>query len=165
MMARKALSFLFTAWLLPALASCTSFAPVYGERGGLSPADFKFNFAEPDSRIEQVVLNQLALSFVSPPTPLSPTLDVTVSSSNLASAMSNAQSFSQIIQTRVTATVTITQGEDVVTITRFSDASYRAGSLTPTDLASATAATETAARSTAEALRAAILATYKPAMQ
>lgn len=163
MMVRQTLPLLVAVVLVAlTLAGCTSFAPVYGDRAGVSPAAMSFNFAPPENRLEQIIINELSLTFPATPTEGSPILEVTASTASTPAGMSNAVITGRIIQTRVAATVTITKGDEVFTITRFTDTGYKAGDLVPVDLASASGSEETAARSTAELLRAAILATYRP---
>lgn len=151
------------AFLALTLAGCTSFAPVYGDAGpGRDMSAVRFNFASPDSLLEQIILNRLKLAFPSPATPSDPILDIAASSSAPQGSMSDAYSVARPVNVRVEAIVTITQGEEVVfQATRFTDTAYQGGKLTPTDISSASGARETAARSTAEALRVAILAAYK----
>lgn len=162
MTVRQPLLLLAAATLASGLAACSSFTPVYGDRAGIGPAAMSFNFAPPENRLEQIIINELSLTFPATPSETSPTLDVTASTANTPAGMTNAVVTGRIIQTRVVATVTITQGEDIFEVSRFADAGYKAGDLVPTDLASGTGSEETAARATAESLRAAILATYRP---
>jgi len=64
---------------------------------------------------------------------------------------------------RVEATVTIRQPDgQTVSFTRFADTSYQGEKLSPTNYESEIGAEEAAAHAVAEALRAAILAGYRP---
>ncbi|MHA6298284.1 hypothetical protein [Devosia sp. CAU 1758] len=150
--------------LLGLLAGCTSFAPVYGDRatdGSLASA--RFNFAPSNSRLEQIILDRLKVAFPGEASPLDPVLDISASAGGLPGSVSNAFSVSRPANIRVTATATISQGGIVLfETTRFSDTSYQTGKLTPVEIASASGTQEAAARSTAEAIRAAILAKYRP---
>jgi LPS-assembly lipoprotein len=42
------------------LAGCSGFRPVYGE-GGLGASDLAFAYAEPETRLEQIIIQDLAL--------------------------------------------------------------------------------------------------------
>lgn len=161
MMRRALLSALLTGATALVLAGCSGFTPVYGERSALATA--RFNFAPPTNRVEQIILNRLAIAFPNSGSAGDPVLKVSASSTSLGSNLSNAVSVGALSATRVEASVTITQGETTLfSATRFTDTSYQGGKLTPTDIASGTGAEETAAQSTAESLRAAILAGYRP---
>lgn len=148
-----------------ALSGCTSFAPVYGDMSGSSISAARFNFAPPTSRLEQVILNRLDIAFPGPANPGDPVLTVTAASTSLPGSLSRSGSIANPVGVRVEATVTITQDDRVLfTTTRFTDTTYQSDKLTPTDLFSAGGALETAARSTAESLRAAMLVGYRPGM-
>lgn len=163
MMASIARTVFAVSLLVTTVAGCTSFAPVYGDHAvGRNMADVRFNFASPDSHLEQIILNRLKVSFPGEAGPDDPVLDVMASSSTLQGSMSDAYAVARPVNVRVEAIVTIElDGETLFQATRFTDTAYQGGKLTPTDIASANAARETAARSTAEALRAAILAGYR----
>ena len=144
------------------LAGCSGFTPVYGGATGMNPAAYSFNFAPPRTRLEQIILNQLAAAFPAPATASSPTLSVSAAASTTTGPLSNAIDYGRIVGARVTGTVTIAGNRGDFTVTRFTEAGYQPGALVMTDNAALTNAQETAARSTAESLRAAILATYRP---
>lgn len=150
------------AVLAGTLAGCTSLAPVYGDpSSGRDMSTVRFNFASPDNHLEQIILNRLKVAFPGPASPSDPILDIAAGTSTPQGSMSDAYAVARPVNVRVEASVTIEQGDEVVfEATRFTDTAYQGGKLTPTDMASATAARESAARSTAEALRAAILAGY-----
>lgn len=142
------------------LAGCTSFSPVYGDSAsGRDMSAVRFNFASPDSHLEQIIFNRLKAAFPSPASPSDPTLDIVARTIGLQGSMSNAYAVARPVNLRVEATVTIEHnGETLFEATRFADTSFQGGKLTLPDLASRTGAEEIAAKSTAEALRAAILA-------
>lgn len=157
---RLALATILTA----TLAACTSFAPVYGDRTVPAMESVRFNFAEPDSRLEQIIFNRLKVAFPGQAGPDDPVLDLAVSTSAPAASISNAFSVARPANVRVEATLTISRGETILfTATRFTDTAYQPGKLTPVDIASAQGAQETAAKATAESLRAAILGGYRTA--
>ena len=148
------------------LAACTSFAPVYGDRADTGIQSARFNFAPPDSRLEQLIINRLKIAFPGEAGHEDPLLDIAAVSRSLPSSTSNAISVARPANVRVEATLTISQGDLVqFKVTRFTDTSYQSGKLTPVEIASSIGANESAARSTAESLRAAILAGYRPAQQ
>lgn len=162
----KLLALAATALLASFLTACTSFAPVYGDRSGAGMEAVRFNFASPDSRLEQIVLDRLKLAFPGQAGPNDPVLDIAVTTASLPGSQSNAFSVGKPINTRVEATLTVTRGDQVeFSATRFADTAYQSGKLTPVDIASAAGAQETAARAAAEALRAAVLAGYRPVLQ
>lgn len=148
------------------LSACSSFAPVYGTNTTRSDGTaLRFNFAPPDSRIEQVIIDRLKVAFPGSASPQDPVLDISAGVGGLPGPISNAVSVARPANFRVVATVTVAQGDQTIfTATRFSDTAYQGGKLTPTDLESARGSEEAAARSVAESLRAAILAGYSVAM-
>jgi hypothetical protein len=157
----KLLAIAAAALLTGLLTACTSFAPVYGDRSGAGMEAVRFNFASPDGRLEQIVLDRLKLAFPGQAGPNDPLLDISVTTNTPPGSRSNAFSVGKPINTRVEATLTVTRGDAVqFTATRFADTAYQSGKLTPVDIASATGAQETAAKAVAEALRAAVLAGY-----
>jgi hypothetical protein len=158
---RTALLLLGAGALSSALAGCTSFTPVYGDASPVSTA--RFNFAEPGNRLEQIILQRLQVAFPGPATPADPVLKVTASTAGIPEIKSDAYDVGIPVPVRVEATVSITRGDQVLLqATRFTDTAYQGEKLSPTNAASLIGAQETAARSTAESLRAAILAGYRP---
>lgn len=160
---RHFLALFGTGLLVVALSGCTSFAPVYGGASGAGLASARFNFAPPTNRLEQIMLNRLSIAFPSAAGPDDPVLRVSASSSAPAAALSNALATGSPANIRVEATVTILDdGQTVFSATRFSDSAYQSGKLSPTEQASAEGVREAVAENTAEALRLAILAGYRP---
>ncbi|MCP8884397.1 hypothetical protein NIM87_12835 [Devosia sp. XJ19-1] len=156
---------LAAALMAVVLAGCTSFAPVYGTNAAGSIASARFNFLPPDSRIEQLIIDRLKVAFPGEASPQDPTLDIAASAGSYPGSMSDAFDVARPANVRVTASVTIEQDDAVLfAATRFSDTAYQSGKLTPVEISSRTGAQETAARNAAEALRAAILAGYRPGM-
>jgi hypothetical protein len=163
MMTKRFFAVILGCVLAVVLAGCSSFTPVYGTANGISPLAYSFNFAKPRNRLEQIILGDLASAFPATPTSASPTLTVTATVVNMGGSMSSSITVGRVESSRVTATVAIDTNGQVVNITRFTEAGYQPGALVITDQAALTDAQETAAHSTAESLRAAILATYRPA--
>ncbi len=162
---RQMLTLAGVGLLALALSGCSSFTPVYGDASGAGLANARFNFASPTNRLEQVILNRLAVAFPNAAGPDDPVLSVSASSSSSQQALSDAFDVGAPINVQVQASVTITAGEKTLfSATRFKDTAYQGGKLLPTSQASAEGAREQAAESTAEALRAAILAGYRPSL-
>lgn len=163
MIRRKALLLLAGGLTATALAGCTSFAPVYGDMSANGLAAARFNFAPPTNRTEQIILQRLQIAFPNQAGPTDPTLKVSAYVSSLPGVMSNAMAVASPVGVRVEGTVTITSGgEKLFEAKRFTDSAYQGGKLTPTNSFSAQGEQEATAESTAEALRAAILAGYRP---
>ena len=162
-MTRRALPVLAAALLAGLLSACTSFAPVYGDRSGSGVDSVRFNFFAPDSRLEQLILNRLKVAFPGQAAPSDPLLDIVTTTASPTGSISDAISVARPSNVRIQSTVTIRNGDQVLfEATRFADTSYQTGKLTPVDMASSQGAQETAAKAVAEALRAAILAGYRP---
>ncbi|WIY52418.1 hypothetical protein O9Z70_13260 [Devosia sp. YIM 151766] len=162
---RDVMSLLGGALLAGLLSGCTSFAPVYGDRSSASLADARFNFAPPANRLERIILDRLSVAFPNQAGPDDPVLRVSASSRSVASALSDAFAVGRPVNVRVEARIAIVQdGETLFAATRFADSAYQGGKLSPTNLASARGVEEQAAESAAEALRAAILAGYRPGL-
>ena len=162
MIRTKLLSLAAMALLAGLLTACTSFAPVYGDRSGPSMEAVRFNFASPDSRLEQIIFDRLKLAFPSEAGPDDPVLDIAASTVSLPGSMSNAFAVARPANVRVQATVAITNDDRVLfQATRFADTAYQSGKLTPVDIASSAGARETAAKAAAEGLRLSILSGYR----
>ncbi len=146
------------------LAACSSFAPVYGSRTESAASSIRFNYADPDDRLEQLVLNRLSVAFPARATAADPILDIAVSVRSLAAPLSDSFAVAIPARIRVQAVVTITQGDEIVfEALRFVDTAYQTGKLASADISASQGAQESAARSVAESVRAAILAGYRPA--
>jgi hypothetical protein len=160
---RRVLATITAGLFAVGLSGCTSFSPVYGDISGAGLADARFNFAPPTNRLEQVILNRLSVAFPNAAGPDDPVLRVSASSSTLAAALSKDRSGRAPVNVRVEASVSIVRVDQTLfSARRFTDTAYQGGGLVPGNLASADGAREQAAESTAEALRAAILAGYRP---
>lgn len=147
-----------------ALAGCTSFAPVYGDRSGAGAETYRFQFAAPKNRMEQLILNRLGVAFPLVAGPNDPVLTVTAVQVGRQGVQSDSFKAQKPIPVRVEATLTIRRGDEVVfEAKRFADTdSETVGQVLAQNMAN-TGAEENAARSTAESLRLAILAGYRPA--
>jgi hypothetical protein len=149
----------------PLLAACT-LTPVYSDRIA-EDANLAFVYAAPNSRLEQIVYQELSLRFGKSTAPNAPLATVTVGVSgaatvNTATVNPNSNSYN----VTVTATLTLTQrggGEAApVVLTRRATAGYSTGAQVLNDQFAFSEASERAAKSAAESLRLAILATLAP---
>ena len=145
------------------LGGC-SFAPVYGGSGALaSQPMLNFAYAKPNSRLEQVIYQELSLRLGESNTDTAPLATVSAYSIAGDAMLAVTTDPRKAVEVTVTAVLTIKvrDGSNTpdITITRRATASYtRAGQIL-TDNAAATEALERAAISTGEALRLAVLAT------
>lgn len=140
------------------LSACTSLTPVYGDRGMAAAVTQPLAFAAPNSRVEQVVYQELGLRFAKTiPGPDTPLLAVTVSVSNSTQGRSAAP-FTHYVAT-ATANITLTRkGAVLFTGTRKADAPYSARGQAFADRQAEAAAAEQAARAVAESVRLAVIA-------
>lgn len=143
------------------LGAC-SFSPVYGGAQAGSPS-FDFAYAKPNSRLEQVIYQELALRFGSSSGPAASQVSVSVSSGASDMMMSQTVNPAKARQVTVTATLTIVKPDDStqapIRLTRQATAEYTANSQVLGDRAAVTEAAERAAKAVAESLRLAVLAT------
>jgi hypothetical protein len=145
------------------LSACSGFAPVYGTNGAGGMSGASFQFAEPTNRTEQIIINRLKVAFPGPASAGDPVLKVSAGQGGQQNSMSKAFAVARPISTEVSGTVTVSQGETVLfTATRVTGTAYQSGKLTLNDFESRKGTQELAAQSTADALRAAILAGYRP---
>jgi hypothetical protein len=148
-----------------------SFRPVYQTNAaGVDATSIVFDMAEPNSRLEQIIYQELSLRFGRSGRPNVPDLQVVASSSERDAALSAAPQTrrggvpigsAETIEVTVTATAVVTRpGVEAFTVTRLATALYNA--ITPNSvLATSVAqekAQEDAAKAAAEALRLALLA-------
>lgn len=143
-----------------ALGAC-SFTPVYsGALAGQSTLNVAY--AKPNSRLDQVVYQELSLRFGRSDSPAAPLITVSVAPAVSDLVVTTTANPSKPLSVTVTATLTITSrdGSDTppVTYVRTASAEYtRAGQILA-DNAAASEAAERAARAAAESLRLALLA-------
>ncbi|MDB5530830.1 MAG: hypothetical protein JWR51_3933 [Devosia sp.] len=152
----------FSAALLvaaPLLAACT-LTPVYSGRLAEN-ANLELAFAAPTSRLDQVVIQELALRFGKSPTAPLATVSTTASATTLVNTVTANPN--KAYEVTVTATLTIEQNNDPkakpLVLTRRATANYQTGAQILNDQSAYTEASERAAKSAAESLRLAILAT------
>lgn len=164
---------LAAAVLVALVGSGCSFQPVYQTNAaGLDATSVSFDMAEPNSRLEQIIYQELSLRFTSSGQPNGPHLQVVASSSERVASLSAtpqtrrrgvAIGSAEAVEVTVTATAVVTSpGVEAFTVTRVATALYNSN--TPNSvLATSVAqekAQEDAAKAAAESLRVALLARF-----
>lgn len=153
------------SWTALALlvSACSSFAPVYGDNGPLAgQASLDIAYPKPSGRLEQIIYQDLALRLGSSGSPTATLASVTVSSSATAIGLSATGTPNKTQRVTVTAVLTLVKrdgsSDRPVSVTRRASAEYTASGQVLADVTAAEEASERAARSAAESLRLAILA-------
>ena len=153
------LGLVLAALVLPlALAGCSGFRPVYGTTG-ITSERLAFNYGDPDSRLEQIIIKELELRLGKGGDPGAPVVRVT------ASAAARALTRTAVVKPRtqyemtVSATYTVTSadGDLLLSGSRRATASYETVGQVLADEAAAKDATERAGRTVADTIRLAIL--------
>ncbi|GLQ12225.1 hypothetical protein GCM10007913_41580 [Devosia yakushimensis] len=148
--------------LSAALGAC-SFAPVYSSGSLASQPLLNLAFAKPNSRLEQVVYQELALRFGHSEAPTAPLAQVFVSASASDSVLSRTANPAKPMEVTATATLTITyrddSGKQPIRLTRFATAGYSRSGQVLADKEAEREAAERAAKAAAESLRLGLLAT------
>lgn len=143
-----------------ALGAC-SFSPVYSGALASQPM-LELAYARPNSRLEQVIYQELALRFGTSDAATAPLATVSASSSSAVVGLSATANPNKLSRMTVTATLTITQRDETgtapVTFTRTASAEYTTSGQVLADTAAGVEAAERAARAAAESLRLAMLA-------
>lgn len=142
------------------LGAC-SFSPVYSGALASQPL-LNLAYAKPNSRLEQVVYQELSLRLGSSASETAPLASVSVSSSAEESMLSKTVNPNKARQVTVTATLTITARDGSTdkpqSFTRVGTASYTASDQVLPSRFAADEAAERAAKAAAESLRLAVLA-------
>lgn len=144
------------------LGAC-SFTPVYGGTSRLASQPLlNFAYAKPNSRLEQIVYQELALRFGSSRSETAPLATVTVSSSVARVGYSITTNPNKTARVTVTARLVITtrDGSDAepIEFTRQASADYTGSDQLLAINAADTEASERATKAAAESLRLAVLA-------
>lgn len=141
-----------------ALSGCTGFTPVYGENG-LGAERVELSYAAPNSRLEQVIYQALALRLGKSSDPDAPR--VSISASNAARALTSdiVTVPNRQLEMVVTAAVTLTDktGKVLFSGIRKASASYTSGAQLLANQAAETDATERAGKTVAETIRLTLL--------
>lgn len=143
------------------LGAC-SFQPVYSSALAASPS-LALAYGKPNSRLEQIVYQELALRLGESEAATAPLATVSVSSGGSGVAFMTANpAVTEQQRVSVTATLTITQRNGGSTpplvLTRTATAQYTTSNQVLANTEAATEATERAAKAAAESLRLAVLA-------
>lgn len=142
------------------LGGC-SFQPVYSGALASQPL-LNLAYAKPNSRLEQVIYQELSLRFGSSDAATAPLAKVSVSSRGADIMLSDTDNPAEAMEVTVTATLTITPRDGSATppqsFTRTATAGYARSDQVLSSRAAAAEAAERAAKSAAESLRLAVLA-------
>jgi LPS-assembly lipoprotein len=164
---------LAAAVLIALVGSGCSFQPVYQTNAaGLDATSLAFDMAEPNSRLEQIIYQELSLRFVGSGQPDLPDLQVVASSSERVASLSATPQTrrsgvsigsAEAIEVTVTATAVVTHPDmEAFTVTRIATALYdsdKPNSVLATSVAQERAQ-EDAAKAAAESLGLALLARF-----
>lgn len=144
-----------------ALGAC-SFAPVYSSGALASQPLLNLAFAKPNTRLEQVVYQELSLRFGQSEAPTAPLAQVSVNTSAIDSVLSRTANPAKPMEVTATANLTITyrdgSGKSPIQLTRFATASYSRSGQVLADKEAEREAHERAAKAAAESLRLGLLA-------
>jgi hypothetical protein len=107
------------------LAGCSSFTPVYGWNG-VGTERLAFQYAEPKSRLDQIIYQELVLRFGRTTDPSSPTVRITTTSSNRKLTRSGVARPAEQREAVVTATIELIDaaGKVAMKTTRSASALY-----------------------------------------
>lgn len=143
-----------------ALAGCT-LTPVYSGRLAESP-ELNLAYAKPNTRLEQIIYQDLALRLGASDSPDAPLVTVSTSVGTSGTALSRTVNPNKPAQAVVNATLTIARrdgsAEPPLRITRFASAGYTTTGQVLADREARIEAEERAATAVAESLRLAVLA-------
>jgi hypothetical protein len=144
-----------------ALLTGCSFSPVYSGALASQPS-LQLAYAKPNSRLEQVVYQELSLRLGSSPSATAPLASVTVSPGEADLVLSRTDNPNKPREVTVSATLTITPRDgsatSVQTYTRRATSNYTRSGQVLADNSASIDAFERAAKSAAESLRLAVLA-------
>ena len=140
-----------------ALAGCSSLRPVYGDAGSVQTR-IAMSYAKPNSRLEQIIIQDLALRLGSSKDPDAPKINIAASAgSRVLTRTGVAKPVSQH-EVAVSASYTVTAGGEVVAQgSRRASASYSSSGQVLADEAAYKDAVERAGHEVAESIRLAIL--------
>ena len=155
----RVLAVLAVTAALPLLSACSGFRPVYGE-GFSAAARHSFDYAEPGSRLDQVIYTELRLR-LAPETANPDAIDVAVSASASTRAITKTgvakPAATQEMTVSASISVTGPDGKLIFSGTRSASALYTTTGQVLADTAAQTDASERAARALADTIRLAIL--------
>jgi hypothetical protein len=142
-----------------ALSACSSFRPVYGDNG-LTNESIALAYAKPDTRLEQIIYQSLALRLGKSARTDAPLVTVDVTQDSRALTSGTITSPNRQRQMVVTAAITLTTptGETLFKGDRSAAADYTTNSQALANQAAETEAAERAARALAETIRLTLIA-------
>lgn len=140
-----------------ALAGCSSLRPVYGDAAAVR-SEMQFAYGKPASRLDQIIIQDLALRLGNSRDPDAPRITISASSASRALTRTNVVKPVTQYEVAVTATYTVTaDGKVVAKGSRRASASYTTSGQVLADEAALKDATERAGHEVAESIRLAIL--------
>ena len=141
-----------------ALAGCTGLTPVYGERG-IGTERHALNYSKPNSRLEQIIYQELVLRFGRTTDPSSPTVRITTSNSTRKLTRSSVVRPSEQREATVTALIELitADGSVILSTSRSAAALYTTDSQALAASEAEREAGERAARELAETVRLTLL--------
>lgn len=142
----------------PLLASACTMAPVYADRA-TAESTYRLSYAAPQSRLDQIVYQELGLRFGTGNGPDVPHLTVAVTASSRALGRSATVDPVKTSESTATAVVTLVRdGKVLFSGTRKATASYTYRGQAFADRAASTSADEQAARALADIIRLTVIA-------
>jgi hypothetical protein len=139
------------------LAGCSGLRPVYGE-GGIGGSDLAFAYAKPESRIEQIIIQDLALRLGLSENPDAPQVRIVATESTRKLTRTGTTKPVTQYEATVSATYTVVLNEEVVLSgSRRAIASFTSSDQVLADEAARKDAFERAAHEVAETIRLSIL--------
>jgi hypothetical protein len=140
------------------LAGCSGLRPVYGD-AGIGADELAFAYAEPETRLEQIIIQDLALRLGLSESPDAPTVTIVAKSSSRDLTRTGTTKPVTHREATVTASYSVSaNGEIVLEGSRRASASYTTSDQVLADEAAFKDAAERAAHEVAETIRLSILA-------
>ena len=141
------------------LGACSSFKPVYGDGGVTVAENGKFRFSPPQSRLDQIIYQNMLLTLGQSRSSTAPLVEITTSVANTDLTRSASIRPNDQRQAVVTATIKITSasGSVVFNTTRSASAAYTVDSQGLANAEAQIDAEERAARELAETVRLTLL--------
>jgi LPS-assembly lipoprotein len=141
-----------------ALAGCSGLRPVYGD-AGIGASELAFAYAKPQSRLEQIIVQDLALRLGLSEKPDAPEVRVVVTSASRALTRTGTLKPVEHHEATVSAKYTVVVDDEIVLSgSRRATASYTTSDQVLADEAALKDALERAAHEVAETIRLSILA-------
>jgi hypothetical protein len=141
------------------LSACSGLTPVYGERGLVAERQ-AFQYADPKSRLEQIIYQELVLRFGRSTDPNRPLVRITTSTGDAALTKSDVRRPSDARQATVTAVIVVVDanGKQLLNTTRSAAVPYMSDDNQALAASEAErSAYEQAARALAETIRLTLL--------